>query len=151
VVAEVETEEGVVGGVEGGVTGGVVGGVLGGVEGGVVTSPEKPPPAKAAEPEFVPPAAAEAQRISGEKNIIPDENTKTAITRSGNMKVTVVAKICIGANGSPSQVSIQKASGYPSYDTAIKTAMKQWRYKPFTVGGKAVSICSTVTFVYTQK
>jgi protein TonB len=152
VVAEVEsTEEGVEGGVEGGVAGGVLGGVLGGVEGGVVTTAPKVEPPKAAEPEFIAPQAAEAQRISGEKNIVPDENTKTAITRSGNMKINVIAKICIGSSGTPSSVSIQKPSGYPAYDNEIKSAMKQWRYKPFTVGGKAVSICTTVTFVYTQK
>ena len=151
VATEETTDEGVEGGVEGGVAGGVLGGVLGGVEGGVVSTAPPPKAAVVAEPEFVAPSAAEQQRISGEKNIVPDENTKTQITRSGNPKVMAVAKICISASGKPTSVSVQKSSGYPSYDAEIKSKMLQWLYKPFSVGGKANPICTTVTFVYTQK
>src|SRR6185295_9809912 len=65
-------------GVEGGVEGGVVGGDLNGV---VAAPPPPPPPPPPAPPQNVPPTALDANRIAGEKNIVPDDVTKTEISR----------------------------------------------------------------------
>jgi periplasmic protein TonB len=133
-------------GVEGGVEGGVVGGVLGGVEGGVLGGVGEQP-AKAEEPKIVPQVALEAQRISGEKDIQPPNDVATTISRSGKGVVGVV-KMCLTSGGSVQKLNVLKSTGYPGYDNKIKTKMREWRYRPFMVNGKAVPVCTSVTFIY---
>ncbi len=150
---KVETEsedEGVEGGVEGGVAGGVVGGVLGGVEGGVLggTGESAPPPPE--KPQIVQQTALEAQRISGDKNIQPPDTTKTSIKRDGKTRVMAVVKMCLTSGGTVQSLKMIKSSGYPAYDSVIKTKMNAWKYRPFKVNGKAVPVCSAVTFIYNQ-
>jgi periplasmic protein TonB len=145
--AEEESEdEGVEGGVEGGVAGGVVGGVLGGVEGGVLGGVSDAPP-KPQEPKVVPQVALEAQRISGEKDIQPPNDVATQIARSGKGTVGVV-KMCLAAGGSVQKLNVLKSTGYPGYDNKIKSKMREWKYRPFMVNGKAVPVCTSVTFIY---
>ncbi len=138
-------DEGVEGGVEGGVAGGVVGGVLGGVEGGVLGGVGEQP--KVEEPKIVPQVALEAQRISGEKDIQPPNDVATTISRSGKGVVGVV-KMCLSSGGSVQKLNVLKSTGYPGYDNKIKTKMREWRYRPFMVNGKAVPVCTSVTFIY---
>ena len=138
-------DEGVEGGVEGGVAGGVVGGVLGGVEGGVLGGVGEQP--KKEEPKIVPQVALEAQRISGEKDIQPPNDVATTISRSGKGVVGVV-KMCLTNGGSVQKLNVLKSTGYPGYDNKIKTKMREWRYRPFMVNGKAVPVCTSVTFIY---
>jgi protein TonB len=147
-----DEDDGVEGGVEGGVAGGVVGGVLGGVEGGVLGGTgTAPPPPEPKAPQIVQQQALEAQRISGEKNIQPPDPVKTAIKRDGKNKIVAVVKMCLTAGGRIDSLKMIKASGYSAYDNTIKAKMKQWKYRPFKVNGKAVPVCSAVTFIYTQK
>jgi periplasmic protein TonB len=143
--ADKESEdEGVEGGVEGGVAGGVVGGVLGGVEGGVLGGVEQP---KKEEPKVVPQVALEAQRLSGEKDIQPPNDVATTISRSGKGVVGVV-KMCLTAGGTVQKLNVLKSTGYPAYDSKIKSKMHEWKYRPFMVNGKAVPVCTSVTFIY---
>jgi protein TonB len=139
-------DEGVEGGVEGGVAGGVVGGVLGGVEGGVLGGVGEQPQ-KVEEPKIVPQVALEAQRVSGEKDIQPPNDVATTISRSGKGVVGVV-KMCLSSGGSVQKLSVLKSTGYPAYDAKIKSKMHEWRYRPFMVNGKAVPVCTSVTFIY---
>jgi hypothetical protein len=44
-----------------------------------------------------------------------------------------------------------KGTGFANYDTIIETGMARWRYKPYQVNGKAVPVCTAVTFIYSQK
>ncbi len=132
-------------GVEGGVEGGVSGGVLGGVEGGVLGGVEEPPKKEA--PKVVPQVALEAQRISGEKDIQPPNDVATQMARSGKGTVGVV-KMCLTEGGTVSSLSMLKSTNYPGYDNKIKSKMREWRYRPFQVNGKAVPVCTSVTFIY---
>ena len=44
-----------------------------------------------------------------------------------------------------------KSTGFGAYDSKILNTMRtQWKYKPFSVNGKAVPVCTAVTFIYTQ-
>ncbi len=140
-------------GVEGGVEGGVVGGQLGGVVGGVqgAPPPPPPPPPPPAPPQNIAPTALEAQRIAGEKNIVPDDVTKTEIQRSGKNRLVVPARICLNASGTVKEAKVLKSSGFAAYDKKIEREMRAWKYKPFMVNGKAAPVCSAVTFVYLQK
>jgi protein TonB len=151
-VAKVEEtgEQGVEGGVEGGVVGGVVGGDLNGVMG--APPPPPPPPPPPAPPQNVPPTLLEGSRIAGEKNISPDDVTKTEIQRSGKDRIIGSFKLCLTVAGAISNVSMLKSTGFPAYDTKIQSKMRnEWRYKPYMVNGKAVPVCTAVTFIYSQK
>jgi len=44
-----------------------------------------------------------------------------------------------------------KSTGFPAYDSKIQTKIRgEWRYKPYNVNGKAVPVCTAVTFIYNQ-
>jgi protein TonB len=149
----VDLNEGVEGGVEGGVAGGVVGGLIGGslegLPGGVINKPPPPPPPPA-KPQIVPQVAVEQKRIAGEKQIEPDDGTKMQMQRDGQNQVVASVKMCLAANGNVSSLNMLKSSGYPAYDRKISGKMRQWRYQPFIVNGKAVPVCTSVTFIYRQ-
>ncbi len=150
---ETETEvEGEEGGVEGGVKGGVIGGVIGGVEGGILggTGSGPPPPPKDTEPKIIPQKAFQASRISGNDQIQPPNDVNVAIRRSGK-QATSTFKICVTSGGSVNKVQTLRSSGYPKYDRKIKAEARRWKYKPLRVDGKAVPVCSPVTFIYRPK
>jgi protein TonB len=148
--AKQTTEQvGVEGGEEGGVEGGVVGGDVNGVAG--APPPPPPPPPPPAPPQNVAPATLEASRIAGNKNIEPTDVTKTEIQRSGKSKVIGSFKLCLSLEGVISAVSMLKSTGFPAYDQTIMSRMRaEWRYRPFMVNGKAVPVCTAVTFIYSQ-
>jgi protein TonB len=138
-------------GEEGGVEGGQVGGVVGGDLNGVGNGPPPPPPPPAP-PANVPPTMLEGSRIAGEKQIVPDDVTKTDIQRSGKEKIVTSYKLCITVTGDVSSVQMLKTSGYPSYDQRIQRTIKnEWKYRPYAVNGKVVPVCTAVTFMYSQK
>lgn len=150
VVEESGDPNGVEGGVEGGVAGGVVGGDLNGVMG--APPPPPPPPPPPAPPQNVPPTLLEGSRIAGEKMIVPDDVTKTEIQRSGKDRLIGSFKLCLTNGGVVSSVKMLKSTGFPAYDNKILGKMRnEWRYKPYLVNGKAVPVCTAVTFIYTQK
>lgn len=137
--------DGVEGGEEGGVAGGVVGGELG------APPPPPPPPPPPAPPQNVPPTLLEGQRIAGDKNIVPNDVTKTEIQRSGKDKIVGSYKLCITVDGAISSINQLKSTGFAAYDAKIQGEMRNWRYKPYLVNGKAVPVCTAVTFIYSQK
>ncbi len=141
-------------GVEGGEIGGVAGGVVGGDINGVAGAPPPPPPPPPppAAPQNVPPTLLEGSRVSGEKQIIPDDVTKTEIQRSGKDKLIGSFKLCINANGEVTSVNLLKSTGFAAYDSRITGKMRgEWKYRPYAVNGKAVPVCTAVTFIYSQK
>lgn len=140
-------DDGVEGGVEGGVKGGVVGGVLGGVEGGVLGGAGAGPPPPASEPTIVPQKALEAQRIAGSTQIQPPNDVNIQIRRSGKTAVGVF-KMCLTDGGSIKSVRKLKSTGHPSYDAKLTREMRKWKYRPFKVNGRAVPVCTSVTFIY---
>lgn len=138
------------GAVEGGVEGGVVGGVEGDVMGGVMGSGPPPPPPSKSAPQIVPQHALDALRISGDARIVPDDGTKLAIERDGKSRVVASIKMCVDTTGTVSSTDVIKSSGYPAYDARLEVGMRTWKYKPFTVNGNAVDVCTSVTFIYAQ-
>ncbi|MBT8493938.1 MAG: energy transducer TonB [Deltaproteobacteria bacterium] len=142
--------DGVEGGVEGGVAGGVVGGVLGGVEGGVLggTGVGTAPPPAPKKAKIVPVQVLKGLRIAGESNIQPPSKATVAMERSGKSRVVATAKMCLTEGGRVKSVSLIKRSGYPTWDRKIRAKMKSWKYKPYRVNGKAIPVCTSVTFIY---
>jgi protein TonB len=144
-VPEAGDANGVEGGVEGGDPNGVADGVLG-------APPPPPPPPPPAPPQIVPPTLLEGSRIAGDKIIVPDDVTKTEIQRSGKDRIIGSFRLCLTVEGSVSSVNTIKQTGFPAYDGKIAAKIRsEWRYKPYMVNGKAVPVCTAVTFIYSQK
>jgi hypothetical protein len=119
-----------------------------------ITSAVPPPPAAAAPAasQVVTPAALDANRVSGEKRIVPDEVTMDAIGRSGQDTLVSSYKVCVTAEGSINSVIQLRSSGFAAYDEKIQaTIRKDWRYRPFLVNGKATPVCTAFRFIYSQK
>jgi serine/threonine protein kinase len=119
-----------------------------------VAAPVLPPPVPAppAAPQNVAPTALDANRVSGERDILPDDITKAEIGRSGKERLVATYKLCINPEGAISTVSQLVSTGFPAYDTKIlDTIRTKWRYRPFMVNGKAAAVCTAVRFIYSQK
>jgi hypothetical protein len=103
-------------------------------------------------PQNVPPSLLEGVRVAGEKNIVPDDATKTEISRSGIDRIIGSFKLCISPAGAVTHVAQLKSTGFAAYDSKIvDTIRTQWRYKPYMVNNEAIPVCTAVTFIYTQK
>lgn len=96
----------------------------------------------------VPPDVIRGMRLSGDTQVHPSDVDKTAIARDGKDKVIAVFKTCVNELGGVASVKLQRSSGYPSYDRALSDAMFGWRYRPYQIGGEAVTACGIVTFIY---
>ena len=68
--------------------------------------------------------------------------------RKAHIQGSVVLETLIGANGRVQQIS--PVSGNPELAEAATTAVRQWRYKPFTVDGKKVPIRTQVIVTFLQ-
>lgn len=153
VYMEKQNPDGVEGGEEGGVVGGDVGDPCGyGVVGGTVAPPPPPPPPPPPSPaQNVAPTVLDSYRIAGDKYILPDDITKTEISRSGKDRVVGSLKLCVDITGKVSSVSQLKSTGYSAYDSKLQNTIRgTWRYKPYEVNGRAVPVCTAVTFIYSQ-
>jgi hypothetical protein len=94
----------------------------------------------------------EGSRTAGDKNIVPDDVTKTEISRSGKDRIIGSFKLCLTVGGEIQSVNMLKSTGFGSYDQKILSTIRgSWRYKPYNVNGKAVPVCTAVTFIYSQK
>jgi hypothetical protein len=135
-----------------GVEGGFAGGVVGGVVGGAPPPPAPPPPpGTPAPPQNVPPTLLEGSRIAGTKQIAPDDATKIQIAQSNKDTYVGSWKLCIDVAGTVVTVKQLKSTGLPAYDAKIQQEMStNWRYKPYEINGKAVPVCTAVTFIYKQ-
>ena len=120
----------------------------------VIAAPVLPPPMPAppAAPQNVAPTALDANRVSGDKDIVPDDITKAEIGRSGKERLVATYKLCINMEGAINTVSQLASTGFPAYDAKIlETIRTKWRYRPFMVNGKAATVCTAVRFIYSQK
>jgi len=106
---------------------------------------------KKQDPVVVPPAVIKGLRLSGETQLHPPNNVKVAMQRDGKTKAVGTFRVCVGADGQISGTSVLKSSGYEGYDRVIDDALRNWRYRPYEVGGKRVPVCGVVTFIYTMQ
>jgi protein TonB len=137
---------GVPGGVPGGVLGGVPGGVPGGVLGGVVGGN---PNAIPGEGRGAAPQPLELVMQEALYTPYPDAKllakTKTGMfTRNDGTNRTA---FCIDEHGKTTAVRTSKAfGGDPQIDQICIDVVKQWRFKPAKLGGRARRVCSVVVF-----
>jgi protein TonB len=127
--------------VAGGVEGGVVGGIPGGIVGGIPSmAPPPPPPAPA-------PAPAKPVRVGGEIEAptllhrVNPEYPQIAI--NAKVEGVVILEATVGADGGVNHVRVLRSS--PLLDNAAIEAVRQWRYSPLQLNGRAQPFILTVT------
>ncbi len=130
--------------------GGVAGGVEGGVAGGVVGSngppaPAPPPPEK---PQIVSLNAIQGLRVAGNADIHLPSDILQVMSKQGIKKATVIVKLCLNASGAPTSIDFARRSGYAEADANIEQQMREWRYRPYTVNGAPIPVCTAVVFNY---
>jgi hypothetical protein len=102
-------------------------------------------------PKIAPSAMLESLRVSGTKEIAPDDETKVAIHDADKTRVMAVAKLCIDAQGTVATTKLVKSSGFADYDAKLTLEMAAWKFRPFKADGKPISVCSALTFIYAAK
>jgi protein TonB len=130
-----------------GTTGGVASGVPGGVFSEALGSARSVPiVAKAPEP--MPTKRIRVASRVAEANLIHDV-TPQYPPEAGRARIegTVVLMAVIGTDGTVKDMRVE--SGLPILAQAAMDAVKQWRYRPYTVNGEPVEVDSRITINFT--
>lgn len=138
-------------GTTGGILGGVPGGVIGGVPGGVSSEMLNSAPSVPALAKSPGPAPVKRMRVAArvaEANLIHDVAPQYP-PEAGRARIegTVVLMAVIGKDGSVKDVQVE--SGLPLLAQAAVDAVKQWRYRPYLLGGEPVEVDSRITINFT--
>ena len=132
-------------------TGGVPGGVFGGVPGGVISQTLNSAPSFPVLAKSPAPTPVKRMRIASrvaEANLIHDVAPQyPAEAGRARIEGIVVLMAVIGPDGSVKDVRVE--SGLPILAQAAIDAVKQWRYKPYVVGGEPVEVDSRITINFT--
>jgi outer membrane biosynthesis protein TonB len=56
----------------------------------------------------------------------------------------------VGEDGEITETRQLKSTGFPAYDQKIFREISTWRYRPFLVDGQPETVCTAVTFIYSQ-
>jgi tetratricopeptide (TPR) repeat protein len=103
-----------------------------------------------APPRDAPPTAIERNRIAGDKDILPDDVTKTEIAARRVPRVIGTFKLCLDSTGDIADVKMLKSTGFPAYDVRLQEGIRTWKYRPFLIDGKPTPVCTVATFIYSQ-
>jgi protein TonB len=136
----IATTGGVLGGVPGGIPGGQMGGVIGGIIGTGSHLPVLPVLSKP-----VPPIQRVRVSQGVTKGMIVHriEPTYPRLAQQARIQGVVVLTAIIDKDGNIQNLRL--VSGHPMLASAAIDAVKQWRYKPFLLGGQPVEVETTVT------
>lgn len=117
-----------------------------------LVTPNLATPATSDAPTFIAPTAIEQLRIAGIKHIMPDNATATRMYRLKVSTVRAGIKLCLAADGTNTSTTILTSSGFGDYDRKIITTIRDtWKYRPFTRNGIAMPVCTSITFIYSQR
>jgi hypothetical protein len=94
------------------------------------------------------PVDLEALRVRGSKMIVPDDEDKIHLN---GKRLIGSFKLCLDETGHYERGTLIKSTEVPRYDAKIARALMGWAYRPYVVDGRAIPVCSAVTFIYTQR
>jgi TonB family protein len=100
-----------------------------------------PPATEAAPNEQLPGASARGLRVYETYPSLP-----RGLPRGGRSYLVAV-EICVGASGAVEQVHLQRGAA-AALDDVVLSAIKTWRYRPYTVGGSSRAFCHSMRIVY---
>jgi protein TonB len=128
-------------GVAGGVVGGVPGGQPGGVIGSLISAANRSGNT-APRAEEIPKRLVVSQGVSLGMLQSKIEPVYPIIARKARVQGTVTLRAIISTQGTIE--SLQVVDGHPMLVAAALDAVKQWRYKPYTLSGQPVEVETTV-------
>ncbi|HTL36232.1 MAG TPA: hypothetical protein VL326_24035 [Kofleriaceae bacterium] len=99
---------------------------------------------------IVPPQAL-GPLVAGSKAIAPDDDTKTLIAKVRVRQIVGAFQYCVGLDGRVYRVTPLRLTGVQAYDKKIIEKMGEWQFKPFLDGDQPARVCSSATFIYTQR
>jgi hypothetical protein len=119
--------------------------VVGGVVGGVLP----PPPPKDTGPKILPPQIAKGLLLidpTAEPYRVKVPRTMESLTFSFVARL----RICVSEQGTVTQVQVLKGAD-PAIDPQFPTVIGRWRYRPYTVDGRAVNWCTLLDYQFSQR
>lgn len=123
--------EAAVGGVQGGIEGGVEGGVVGGV------------PGAKEDKQFVGDAVRAVGKVQPPKHVKTVNPVYPEIARQGRVEGVVILELKTDEEGNVVDARVLRS--IPVLDQAAIDAVKQWKYEPLVIDGKARKVVFTVT------
>jgi cysteine-rich repeat protein len=97
------------------------------------------------------PITLKALRISGETQIHPSTATQNRMIHEGTSELRRTLKVCIATDGGVASATTVGQKDHDEYDERLLSAVRTWRYRPYTVNGSPVPACGMVTFAYSIK
>lgn len=94
---------------------------------------------------------AQLHRVSGDRLVYPDDETKTRIQKAGISRISGTIEFCIDKTGRVGDLMLLRSTGVPPYDGKILRAVSRWVYQPYFDDSGPVDVCTAVTFVYSQR
>jgi TonB family protein len=92
--------------------------------------------------------AVEKQLISGQREPPLPPDTKQVMFKQGITNPVIMVKLCINAGGTPTTVELKKSSGFADADNNVMSKVREWRFRPYTVNGNPVPVCTAIMFRY---
>jgi TonB family protein len=89
-------------------------------------------------------------RTRGNILVTPDDEDKVRLQKAHLLKLIAALHYCLDETGRVDRVTLIRSSGLPRYDDKIVAAARTWVFKPFLDEGKAIRVCSSTHFIYTQ-
>lgn len=101
-------------------------------------------PSSAGHPPSISPKLLEPHRLTGDKNITPD-NMHPGMNLRGSFK------LCLDIEGRAARVVVLQPTGLPSYDQEIVENMQRWTFTPVVLEGKPIPVCTAFTFIFSSR
>ncbi|HET7502995.1 MAG TPA: CHAT domain-containing protein [Kofleriaceae bacterium] len=99
----------------------------------------------------VEPGVLEANFQSGDRAPMPDPETIRMMRRDHLRDLEGEVRLCTTSRGDVSTAWTSQTTGYPRYDETLLAAVRRWHYRPRTVNGADVPMCSSAHFKYSNE
>ena len=86
--------------------------------------------------------------IAGEREPHLSDDAKRQFLKRGQPRPVLMVKLCLDAEGSPSEINLVKGSGVAAADASVLAAVGGWRFEPYVKDGEAVGLCTAIMFRY---
>jgi hypothetical protein len=96
-------------------------------------------------------ASGALKLLVGEKMVVPDDRGKMKVQQSGVGRLVGVFRLCTDDTGKVVDLLPLRSTGLASYDQRILAATSKYVYAPVLDQGRAIPVCTIITFIYMQR
>jgi len=82
--------------------------------------------------------------VSGDTWLRPKPAIRMQMRRHGRTSTIWAVRLCLSPDGRVASARMLMSSRDDEFDAAILSAIRSWRYRPYTLRGSAVPVCSAV-------